>query len=534
MAQKKDIAAKGKKAANGVEKQVVKRGAKATKVQEEEKIVVTQSPAKKSRKQPVKEESQSSEEESGAEELSGDQAEDDSESEAENLINDEALEDEDDSDEEEVDDDDVEPGEVSKSEAAEEDEESDDDDEEPVAKKVKETKTAGKSTSEETEEKGGIPKVAAGKIPQGTPVNQTIYASKLPKEYKHKDVVALFAKFGTISALHHMKTKFGGHSAIIAFDSPAGAEAALQAKPKALTLGDNVLVVSQARNKESLNERTLIVGLIGPKITKEDVKEYFEKVAPVESVSFSGNRNPHAFVLLASVDDVPKALKLHSTELFNRFITVREYSPKVKTTRSPENTLVVENVGKYESFSANVLEKLFKKFGELDYVDVVCGTSVLAFVTFKQSDAATKALTELQGKIVNNVELKLKHFQLSNTARSILVTNLTSDTTEEDLRGVFNESGEIERITLLPHKAFVKFTDDDGFCKSFLANETIVNNQPIFIEPNSKLKHRLIQSRAGNRSASKFPKNNNFGKKPFNKRPAQENVGNPFVKRAKF
>ncbi|XP_016973581.1 DNA-binding protein modulo [Drosophila rhopaloa] len=542
MAQKKAVAAKAKKAVNGVEKQVAKRGAKATKVQDEEEIVVAQSPAKKSRKQPVKDVPQSSEEESDAEEQNGDQAEDDSDSEAEeaeDYIDDEAEEeDEDDSD------DDVEPGEVSKSEAAEEDEDSDDDNEspveEPVAKKGKETKTPGKSTAEETEENGGIPKIRVGRIPPGTPKNQTIYATNLPNEYKHKEVVAVFAKFGPISALHRVKTKEGVNSVIIAFDSPASAEAALQAKPKALTLEDNVLKVSQLRNKESFSERTVVVGLIGLKVTKEDVKANFEKVASVESVTLSANRtNPVAFVRLASVDDVPKALKLNSTELFSRFITVRELSYKDNHPNTNETTLVVENLGKHESFSSDALEKIFRKFGEVAFVDIVCSKSVLAFVTFKHSEAATKALTQLQGKTVNNVELKLQRFERNSAARTILVTNLSSDTTEADLRDLFKESGKIESIQMLGIKAVVKFTDDDGFCKSFLANERIVNNQPIFIEPNSHLRYRLMKKRSGtghSYAPAKFQKNvnNNFGKKPFNKRPAQEFSRKPFVKRAKF
>lgn len=104
---------------------------------------------------------------------------------------------------------------------------------------------------------------------------------------------------------------------------------------------------------------------------------------------------------------------------------------------------------------------------------------------------------------------------------------------------MFNDSGEIESIIMLGQKAVVKFKDDEGFCKSFLANESIVNNAPIFIEPNSLLKHRLLKKRLAigqTRAPRKFQKDTkpNFGKKPFNKRPAQENGGKSFVKRARF
>ncbi|XP_033167459.1 DNA-binding protein modulo [Drosophila mauritiana] len=540
MAQKKAVTIKGKKAINGEEKPLAKRVTKSRKVQEEE-TVVAQSPSKKSKKQPVKEVPQSSEEdESDVEEQNDEQAEDDSDFETEeaaDLIDDEAEEDEEyNSDDEDDDDDELEPGEVSKSEGADEVDESDGDDEAPVEKPV--SKKSEKANSEKSEENIGIPKIKVGKIPLGTPQNQIVFVTNLPNEYLHKELVALFAKFGRLSALQRFTNMNGNNSVLIAFDTSAGAQAVLQAKPKALTLGDNVLSVSEPRNKEENNERTVVVGLIGPNITKDDLKTVFEKVAPVEAVTISSNRlMPKAFVRLASVDDIPKALKLHSTELFSRFITVRRLSQSIS--RTSELTLVVENVGKHESYSSDTLEKIFKKFGDVEEIDVVCSKAVLAFVTFKQSDAAAKALAQLDGKTVNKVEWKLHRFERCTSGRSILVTNLTSDATEADLRKIFNESGEIESIIMFGQKAVVKFKDDEGFCKSFLANESIVNNAPIFIEPNSQLKHRLLKKRLAISKAHaprKFQKDTkpNFGKKPFNKRPAQENGGKSFVKRARF
>ncbi|EDW99279.1 DNA-binding protein modulo [Drosophila yakuba] len=537
MAQKKAVTAKGKKATNGVAKPLAKRVTKSIKVQEEKETVVAKSPSKKSKKLPVKEVPQSSEEdESDVEKQSDEQAQDDSDfetGEAADFIEDEAEEDEEDnSDEEEDDDDELEPGEVSKSEGADEVENSDDDDEAPVEKPV------SKKSEKVSEKNSGIPKVHVNKIPQGTPHNQILFVANLPNEYLHKDLVALFAKFGPLTALQRFTNQNNGNTVLIAFKTPAGVENALQAKAKALTLGDNVLSVSLMRNKEEDNERTVTVGLIGTNVTKTDLKTYIEKVAPVESVTFSANRlNPKAFVRLVSVDDVPKVLKLHSTELFSRFITVCPLKQNT-ITRTSEHTLIIENVGRHESYSSDALEKIFKKFGDVKEVDVLCSKQVLAFVTFKESDAATKALAEVDGKTINNVEFKVHRF--ADRGRSILVTNLTSVVSEADLRKVFNDSGEIETIQMLGNRAIIQFKDVDGFCKSFLANESLVNNIPIFIEPNSALKHRWLKQRLAATGQAQGPRKfqkdfkPNFGKKPFNKRPAQENGGKSFNKRARF
>lgn len=236
-------------------------------------------------------------------------------------------------------------------------------------------------------------------------------------------MVALFTKFGPITTVHRIKNKAGGNAAFIAFETAAGAAAALAAKPKALTLGGKVLNVTLSRDNSDLNSRTVIVGLFGSKVSTEDLKTFFEKVGEVEFANITANRyNPKAYIRFKSIDDVPKALKLHSTEFFSRFITVRPYAFWEKAVKTSELTLVLENVGKHESYSTDAIEKICKKFGDLDYVEVVCSNTVLAFVTYKQPESTIKALNQLNGTTVDNLVLKVSRFDRSN--KTILITNL--------------------------------------------------------------------------------------------------------------
>ncbi|KAH8383239.1 hypothetical protein KR009_007533 [Drosophila setifemur] len=521
MAQKKTVATKGK-AANGVEKIVATRAAKKM----EEAVAPIQSLGKKAKKQPVKEVPPSSEEESD-EDQNGLQAEE-SDSEAEEvagLIHEEAEEDSDEEDDDNEEDE-LEPGQVSiggkNNDAAEEDD-SDNDDEAPAEAPIS---------------KGGIPKIAVGKISKETPKNQLVFVSNLPTEYKHKDLVALFTKFGPISKVDRLTNKFGANNAIVAFETAAGADAALEARPKALTLDGSVLRVSLVRNNAGNNDRTVVVGLIGPHVTQEDIKAHFEKIGAVEAVNITGNRShPRAFVRFVSADDVSKALKLHSTELFSRFITVRLQSFMDEAVKTPEHTIIIQNVGKHESYSSDAIEKIFKKIGELNFVDIVCSKFVLAFISFKEPEHATKALNQLNGKTINNLELKLIRFERNTSYRSIVVSNLAQGVNESELRSVFSANGEIESVQMLNGKAIIKFTTDDGFCKSFLLNETIIGKQPVFLEPNSLLKRKTFTKRfsSGAAGPAKFKKfgQNKFGNKPFNKRPAQDNGANQFIKKAK-
>ncbi|EDV91482.1 DNA-binding protein modulo [Drosophila grimshawi] len=510
-----------------------KRGPKA-------KQVVEEKPA---------EEVESSDADSDAdEEQNGVNLDDGSSSESEgaaaDLVNSEAEEDDEDDDDD--DDDEVEPGEVSVSKNVAQAESEDDDDdndqadsdeepaEAPIEKNANETPKLSK--------KGGIPKVAVARIPQDTPKEQILFVSNLPNEYKHVDLVALFTKFGPIAVVNRIKSKAGGNSVSMAFESAKAVDAALAAKEKALTLDGQVLNVARAHNKDDMNARTIVVGLIGPNATKDDILAHFKSCGAIEAVTFSHNKiMPTAYVRFAAVSSIPKAVKLHGSDFNSRFITVREEAYKSKSLKAPGLTLTVANTGNHETYKSDTIEKIFKKHGEVVDVDVVCTRAILCFVTYKTADEATKAFNKLNGKTISELEIKLDTYHYSSSVRTILVTNLHPSVDEQQINDLFSEVGEVESVKMLGHKALVRFTTDDGFCKSFLLNERLVQGQPIFLEPNSTLKHKIMQNNKGKYHAGgppaggKFQKfnnsgnnnNKNFTQRPFNKRPAQANGSTP-------
>lgn len=243
------------------------------------------------------------------------------------------------------------------------------------------------------------------------------------------ELVGLFTKFGPIAIVNRIKTKAGGNNVIIAFESPEAVDAALAAKPKALTLSGQVVTVSRPHNKSELNERTVVVGLIGSNATKDKISEHFKSCGAIESVNFSNNRAlPTAYVRFISVSSVPKALKLHGSEFQSRFITVREEAYKNKQLKSPSCTLTILNTGNHESFKPDTIEKIFKKYGEIVDIDTVCTRSVLAFVTYKTAEQAEKATKQLNGKTVSDLEIKLEPYHYSSSARTIIVLNLAPST----------------------------------------------------------------------------------------------------------
>lgn len=69
----------------------------------------------------------------------------------------------------------------------------------------------------------------------------------------------------------------------------------------------------------------------------------------------------------------------------------------------------------------------------------------------------------------------------------------------EDLQELFSKSGEVTSVILKKGFAIVYFKDSEGYCKSFLLNETVVKNQMIFLEPHSVRKQALYNERKGSK-----------------------------------
>lgn len=93
----------------------------------------------------------------------------------------------------------------------------------------------------------------------------------------------------------------------------------------------------------------------------------------------------------------------------------------------------------------------------------------------------------------------------------------------DDLKNLFSVSGEIKGVVIKRGFALIYFNDSDGYCKSFLLDESYIRNQMIFVEPHSVRKQTIMKSKTakfldskkGNRKRP-FPNGNSVfkGKKP--------------------
>ncbi|XP_030369635.1 DNA-binding protein modulo isoform X2 [Scaptodrosophila lebanonensis] len=583
MVQKKVTATKVRKPANGPKN---KKTFLKSVLETEVAIGASKLSPKKNKKPPIQQAAASDEDSDASENAELSNVDEGSNSEAENQNEDESSEDESDLN----DDDEPEPGEVSLADQSKLHDEAEFSDEEEENNLQGESESSGDEgndkpegdddsndddddapeevaiTKEKPSKIGGIPKITVGKIPADIPQNQIIFVSQLPHEYKHNELVGVFSKFGPIKIVGRVKTTAGGSNVRIAFQTADAAGAALNANVKALTLNGQNLKVAPATSKETFMKRTVVVSLIKAETTEDELKAHFKKVGPIDCINFTKNTDKlRAYIRFESEDSVAPALKLNGSQLGSRFITVRSIMTKIP--KSNDCTLILNNTGKHESFKTATIEKIFKKYGELLDVEVICTSSTLAFITYKNAGSTQKAW-ELNGKTVGDLTVELRSFYVNSCPLQILVTNLTQ-VSESELRELFKASGEIENINMFGRRAVIKFETTEGFCNSFLLNEAKLGGKPIFIEPNSIVKHKtLLQFKnpnfgrkpvaagrfgpRGKGPGGKGPGRNGPGgkgpggfsgpakydrfpnKKPFNKRSAQENGSTPqFNKRAK-
>ncbi|KAI8130156.1 DNA-binding protein modulo [Lucilia cuprina] len=430
----------------------------------------------------------------------------------------EEEEDEEEEVEEQEEDDEQDEEAMEEEDADEEDAENDNDEEEDDAENENEEEKEEDDEEEDEDEEDAaneeptIPsKVKSGEIPSTVPSSKIVHVVKLPKKCKQIDIVEVFAKYGAIDQIHMITTP-GGTVANVAFKTIKGAKAAL-ADRKVKVQGSIIVINPHKPKRDSkfkeIRERCVYVRYLKADTNEDDLKKHFEGCGKIENVKVVTKYNStFGFVTFADKSSVDAALELHNSVFNGVNISVTKQSDSKMSKTYEENlTVMVKNKQNFENVDGAKLKAIFSKCGEIDCLDIVCKKNVLAFVCYKNELAAKKAL-KLNGKTEQGIELETELYDPYSKKTTIHVTNLPRDCTEEDLRKLFSKAGQIKNIFQKGGFAIIGFENSDGYCKSFLYNESMINNQVIFVEPHSIRKKSIIKA--------KTPKN--FQRKGF-KRP---------------
>ncbi|XP_073819077.1 modulo [Musca autumnalis] len=369
-------------------------------------------------------------------------------------------------------------------------------------------------------------KVKVGPVSEDVPLDCIVHVNKLPKKTKLVDIVEIFAEYGSIDTVHIQEGP-ADCTANIAFKNSKSATSALSADKKTVN-GSSIVVTrkqvsskKQKKQKEVTSkngrERSVYVKFLKRETTEEQLREHFSSCGDIEEVKVVlKNSITFAFVTFTEKDMVQKALKLHNSILNGSTIGVLESSTDSSSQinkRDPSLTIVLKNTQNLESVEGEKLESIFAKCGEIESMDVVCKKNTLAFITFKNEEAVEKAF-KLNGKTIKGLSLDIETYNPDKPKTSIFVSNIAKDVTEEDLKEHFLKSGDISAVILKKGFAIIHFKDSDGYCKSFLLNESILKGQMLFLEPHSFRKKTILKTKNNNGTKRRSQQSNGvFGSK---------------------
>lgn len=349
-------------------------------------------------------------------------------------------------------------------------------------------------------------KVKSGEIPATVPLSRIVHITKLPKKSKKIDIVEAFAKFGAIDQIHLVTTPTGT-VANVAFKTPKAAEAAIAVSKKIKVLESPVEVTQKKPRKEGekgkfdVNEsrdRTVYVKYLALTTTEDEIREHFAACGEIERCKvITKNKVTFAYVTFAKKESMKPVLKLHNSILNGRTIGVYESAPDkiVKLgQRDPKLVVMLKNKQQLEVLEGAILEKIFSKCGQIEQIEVMCRKNILAAIVFKNEKSVEKAL-KLSGKTEEGIELEVEKYDGERKKTAVHVSNLKYECTEEDLRNHFSACGEIKSVILKRGFAIINFATADGYCKSFMMDETYINKQMIFVEPVSIHKKAIMRNK---------------------------------------
>ena len=434
--------------------------------------------------------------------------------------------DEDSSDEEEKseeqdadDDDEKQDEENDNAEGSDDEDDSDDNDDEPTEAPIEKNSVP----------KVGIPKIRTSEISKDYPREKIIVVHNLPKkgEFKQIDLVEIFSKYGTIDTIKPVYQKNSNSStAFISYTTAEAAAAALAAdkmKVKGSTIGvsmkkeNNREKIAEAKKKETKKDCVIFVKNMKKDTTEADVRKYFADCGDIEILTVICKKgSAFAFVTFSDPESAQAALKLHHSTLNGKTIGV--YMRGDEGHKDPQRTIFLKNLQHVDNFPVETLENIFGKFGEIEDIDIVCMKNILAFITFKNAASAKKAL-KLSGSTQDDLEIEIGQFEVATKSmNTVFMFNVKPGVEEKDICEFFANTGEIASIFIKTGFAIIKFKDSDGFCKSFLLNESELGGQSVFLEPYSEKKAALTKKHqnSDNRKRPFFNKNQNNKKQRMN------------------
>ncbi|KAL4280414.1 hypothetical protein GQ457_03G039580 [Hibiscus cannabinus] len=221
---------------------------------------------------------------------------------------------------------------------------------------------------------------------------------------------------------------------------------------------------------------SLYVGDLDATVTDEQLFQTFSQVAQVASVRVcrdlaTGRSLGYGYVNYNNPRDAARALDLlNFTPLNNKPIRIMYSQRDPSLRKSGAANIFIKNLDK--SIDHKALHDTFSSFGNIlsckIAMDGLGQSKGYGFVQFENEDSAQNAIDKLNGMLINDKQVFVGPFlrkqerdtALDNTKfNNVFVKNLSESITDEDLKTIFGEYGEITSAVVM--------RDADGKSKGF-------------------------------------------------------------------
>ncbi|XP_028053264.1 polyadenylate-binding protein 2-like [Camellia sinensis] len=315
-----------------------------------------------------------------------------------------------------------------------------------------------------------------------------IFIKNLDKAIGHHELYHVFSEVGDILSCKIAKDDSGqskGYGFVL-YDSEEGRQSAIE-KLNGIVLNGKPVYVEpfcHKNEREMLLEKAkgtnLYVRNLSTSITEEDLKKIFGEFGTISSAAVmkdaDGNSKCFGFVNFESADDVARAVEsLNGQNIDNNnewyvAIAQKKSDRELELKLQFENMLYIKNLD--DCVGDDKLKELFSPFGIITSCKVMRGSNGIsresAFVAFSTSEEASRALLEMNDKIVFGKPLYVAHAQRKEDRRarwkvqvhpeavnvggnqsmrtSLYVSDLELNVTALQLFDLFNQLGQVVSV----------------------------------------------------------------------------------------
>lgn len=271
---------------------------------------------------------------------------------------------------------------------------------------------------------------------------------------------------------------------------------------------------------------SLYVGDLDQNVTDSQLYDLFNQVGQVVSVrvcrDLSTRRSlGYGYVNYSNPQDAARALDvLNFTPLNNKSIRIMYSHRDPSIRKSGTGNIFIKNLDK--AIDHKALHDTFSSFGNILSCKIATdGTGQskgYGFVQFDSEEAAQSAIDKLNGMLINDKPVFVGHFLRKQERdgawnktkfNNVYVKNISESTTEDDLKKIFGEHGQITSVVVMRDGdgksrcfGFVNFEDPDAAAKAvdnlngkkFDEKEWYVGKAQKKYERELELKERFEQS----------------------------------------